>query len=35
MQQAVKAFTADDTNYPVFQQEYQNQLKAYDNFQQS
>jgi hypothetical protein len=34
MQQAVKAFTADDTNYPVFQQEYQNQLKAYDNFQQ-
>ncbi|WP_086984785.1 peroxiredoxin family protein [Elizabethkingia miricola] len=34
MQQAVKAFTTDDTNYPVFQQEYQKQIKAYDNFQQ-
>ncbi|MCL1672981.1 peroxiredoxin family protein [Elizabethkingia ursingii] len=34
MQQAVKAYTPNDTNYTIFQQEYQNQLKAYDNFQQ-
>lgn len=34
MQQSVKTFTADDTNYPVFQQEYQNQIRAYNNFQQ-
>ncbi|MDV3538895.1 alkyl hydroperoxide reductase [Elizabethkingia anophelis] len=33
MQQAVNAFSPDDTNYPIFQQEYQNQLKAYGNFQ--
>ena len=33
MQQSLKAFTPTDVNYPVFQQEYQNQTKAYSNFQ--
>ncbi|WP_407534279.1 peroxiredoxin family protein [Elizabethkingia miricola] len=34
MQQTVKAFTADDANYPLFQQEYQKQIKAYNNLHQ-
>jgi thiol-disulfide isomerase/thioredoxin len=33
MLQATKAFPKNERNYPVFEKEYQNQLKAYDGFQ--
>jgi hypothetical protein len=33
MLQATKTFTAKDKNYSVFQQEYQNQVNHYNNFQ--
>lgn len=32
MKQAVNAFSADDSNYPVFQKEYRDQINAYNNF---
>lgn len=34
MQQSIKTFISTDANYPIFQQEYKKQIKAYNNFQQ-
>ncbi|UTX48889.1 thioredoxin family protein [Chryseobacterium sp. MA9] len=34
MFQAIKAFPKEDKNYPLFEKEYQNQLKAYEDFQE-
>ncbi|MDV2446568.1 alkyl hydroperoxide reductase [Elizabethkingia anophelis] len=34
MKQSIRVFTPTETNYPVFQQEYQNQIKAYNNLHQ-
>lgn len=34
MLQATKAYPKKDKNYPVFEKEYQHQLKAYESFQQ-
>lgn len=34
MLQSTRAFPKQDKNYPIFEKEYQNQLKSYKNFQQ-
>lgn len=34
MKQSIKVFTPSDNNYPIFQQEYQKQIAAYNNLHQ-
>ena len=34
MKQSIKVFTPSDNNYPIFQQEYQKQVTAYNNLHQ-